>query len=170
MQEIFQNSKVTLSLEPCHFLLARLMPRRVAIFWTGGSDTFAKLRFKVSSLRVSCRGGKTQENVSADRCLLAFTWQFGARNYLAKIGGEGALDTGQRKCIGTLEDPLREREREKSRESRRGKRATTCSNDWWAFKGVSTPHSLPSLSFSWTKDLRIGMHSHENGAWLQPCR
>lgn len=166
MQEIFQNSKVTLSLEPCHFLFARLMPRRVAIFWTGGSDTFAKLRFKVSSLRGASFLPR-RENARK-----RFGWSMFARVYLTirstKLPCEDRRGRSTRhrakKMHRTLEDPLRER----TRESRREKRATTCSNDWWAFKGVSTLHSLPSLSFSWKKDLRIGMHSHENGAWLQP--
>lgn len=118
-----------------------------------GSNTwqnFASKFLLVTKGRVSLARGRKR----ADRCLLAFTnWQFES---VRKLPYEGAPST--KKIRRALEDPLRENSKS---------RREACSNDWWAFKGVSLD-SL-SVSLSRTKDLRIGMRSHENeNAWSQP--
>lgn len=96
------------------------------------------------------RGG---ENALIDVCSRLRNWQFES---VRKLPYEGAPST--KKIRRALEDPLRENSKS---------RREACSNDWWAFKGVSLD-SL-SVSLSRTKDLRIGMRSHENeNAWSQP--
>lgn len=93
-----------------------------------GSNTwqnFASKFFLVTKGRVSLARGRKR----ADRCLLAFTnWQFES---VRKLPYEGAPST--KKIRRALEDPLRENSKS---------RREACSNDWWAFKGVS----LDSLS------------------------
>lgn len=134
----------------------------------GGSNTLAKLRFKVFPRYVKedrrgeflSRGDKTQENARFRWSMVAldYNWQFEAfENYLTKAGKEHSRHRAK-KIHRTLEDPLKENSKS---------RREACSNDLFerlmGLQGRFSPSPLsPSLFLSWTKDLRIGMHSHEN--------
>lgn len=131
----------------------------------GGSNTLAKLRFKVFPRYVKKdRRGEFLSRGDENARKRAFPLIDGCSRLQLTIrsvrklpyeGREGALSTQGKENTSYIGGSI-ERERREA-----------CSNDLlerlMGLQGRFSPSPLsPSLFLSWTKDLRIGMHSHEN--------
>lgn len=142
----FPSNRVIFSTNAMQSALPLFKRGRKQHFGKTSLQSFSSLCWGGSKGRVSLARGRKRKKtrVSADRWLLSFTTDNSKRSKITlRRQGRSTLDTGQRKYIVHWRIHWK---RTPSHDEKRA--ATTCSNDWWAFKGVSLPPLFLPLSSS----------------------